>query len=60
MNGQERKRLQDALAAVHRKHRLKRWTGNCVCGWRHDLMSFTDHSDHVARVLACAIERGLG
>lgn len=59
MTGEERKRLQDALAAVHRKHRLKWLTANCACGWKHDLMSFTDHSDHVARVLACAIEEAL-
>lgn len=50
----ERQRLQDSFARLHRKHR-RTWRGHCTCGWRRDIMSFTDHSDHVARVMVDCI-----
>lgn len=42
--------LRTALARLHRNHQ-RTWFGNCKCGWKRDLMSWSDHSDHVAQAM---------
>lgn len=43
------------IAGVLRKHRSRR--GHCICGWKRDLMSFSDHADHVSREVAYELQR---
>jgi hypothetical protein len=45
----------ERIAPVLRRHRNRR--GNCTCGWKRDLMSFSDHADHVSREVSYELQR---
>lgn len=55
----QKARLTKALGTLHRKHRRTIF-GNCRCGWRRNLLSVIDHSDHVARVMAAPMSMWYG